>query len=81
MCVRASWICGAGCGWAAVITCFPTVLASPTRPTVTVTTIPVHIDRRTIAMISAAAKVVGTMKIGDPIWVSVSASCVLRGPT
>ena len=56
-------------GWAAVITCFPTMLPSPTKPTVAVTTIPVQIDRRTIALTSAAANVAGTMKIGDPIWV------------
>jgi len=60
--------------------CFMAVLASPTKPTVATTTIPVRIDRRTNALISAAANVAGTMKFGDPISVSVSASRVLRGP-
>ena len=63
-----------------MIICFIAVLPSPAKPTVAVTTIPVQIDRRTIALISAAANVAGTMKIGDPIWVNVSASRVLRGP-
>src|SRR4029078_12440582 len=67
VCSGTIWTGGENCGWAAVMISLPTVLPIPTMPTVAVTTIPVQIDRRTTALISAAVRAAGTMKIGDPI--------------